>query len=192
VKKYIYYNLLKFCNIKIPLLNNLHRRYAEVVCKNGGDILEVGFGAGTTSSFIQKQNIKTHTILEINDFFFDKLYTWSQTKDNVIPLKGDWLTDIPPNKKYDGIILDMGISPDNNKDRKMKLLSILKSHTKAGTILVCTTDVLFNKNIYIEEGHTHKEIEGLFPTLKWYDFLSKLIPTYIIENKKKKGVIIYN
>jgi len=192
VRQNIYYNILKFCNIKIPILNNLHKRYAEVICKNGGDILEVGFGAGTTSSFIQQQNIKTHTILEIDDFFFNKLTKWAYTKPNVIPLKGDWLTNIPKNKKYDGIILDMSISPDNNKDRKMKLLSVLKSYTKAGTVLVCTTDMLFNKNLYIEEGHTHREIEGLFPKLKWYDLLSKCVPKYVIENKRKKGQIIYN
>tara|TARA_R110002110_G_scaffold61133_1_gene171840 strand:- start:36 stop:614 length:579 start_codon:yes stop_codon:yes gene_type:complete len=192
VRQNIYYNILKFCNIKIVTLNNLHKRYAEVVCKNGGDILEVGFGAGTTSSFIQQQNIKTHTILEIDDFFFNKLTKWVGKKPNTIAIKGDWLTSIPKNKKYDGIILDMSISPDNNKDRKTKLVSALKNHTKEGTILVCTTDMLFNKNLYIEEGHTHKEIEGLFPKLKWYDLLSKCIPTYVIENKRKKGQIIYN
>ena len=57
MKKYIYYNLLKFCNIKIHILNNLHRRYAEVVCKNGGDILEVGFGMGMSAGYIQSHII---------------------------------------------------------------------------------------------------------------------------------------
>ena len=37
---------------------DMMKRHAEIVCENGGDILEIGFGMGISSDFIQKQDIK--------------------------------------------------------------------------------------------------------------------------------------
>ena len=34
------------------------KKHAEVVTENGGDILEIGFGMGICSNFIQEHNIK--------------------------------------------------------------------------------------------------------------------------------------
>ena len=42
----------------------LMKKFAEVVTKNGGDILEIGFGMGLSASEIQTYNIKSHTIIE--------------------------------------------------------------------------------------------------------------------------------
>ena len=191
-RKIIYYLILKFCNNNIKILNNLQRKYADTICKNGGDILEIGFGAGTTSRFIQKHNIKTHTIIEIDSYFYSKLKEWAMNKKNVITIKGAWKDRIPKSKKYDGIIFDLSDSPDNDPKRKNILKKVIDLHTKKGTRLVCSTDRIFDKELYIKEGHKHEEIKGLFPKLKWYNFLSKLIPENVITRKKKKGVIIYN
>ena len=84
---------------------NLMREHAKVVTENGGDILEIGFGMGICSNFIQQHNIKSHTIIEINDQIFDRLLKWAKDKPNVIPIKGDWFNNIP-NKKYNGIMHD--------------------------------------------------------------------------------------
>jgi len=84
---------------------DLMQEHAKVVTKNGGDILEIGFGMGICSNFIQEANINTHTIIEINDQIFEKLLEWAKDKPNVIPIKGDWFDSIP-NKKYDGIMFD--------------------------------------------------------------------------------------
>ena len=81
------------------------KEHAKVVTENGGDILEIGFGMGICSNFIQQHNIKSHTIIEINDQIFNKLLEWAKDKPNVIPIKGDWFSSIP-NKKYDGIMHD--------------------------------------------------------------------------------------
>ena len=51
----------------------LMKKHAKIVTENGGDILEIGFGMGICSNFIQQYNIKSHTIIEINDQVFDKL-----------------------------------------------------------------------------------------------------------------------
>jgi|TARA_B100001778_G_C18511845_1_gene594589 hypothetical protein len=187
----IYYWILKFCNNRIKILNNLQHKYVDTICENGGDILEIGFGAGTTSNAIQKHNIKTHTIVEIDSYFYDKLKKWSMNKSNVITIKGDWKDSIPEGKKYDGIIFDLSDSPDNDPNRKYILKKIIDSHTRKGTRLVCSTDRLFDKELYTKEGHKHEEIKGLYPKLKWYNILSKLVPNEVINRKKKKGVIIY-
>ena len=190
-KAFVFYHLIKWGNKHIKLLNNLHERYASIICKNGGDILEIGFGGGTTSSFIQTNDIKSHTIIEIDKYFFNKLYKWSKDKSNVIPIQGDWLTSIPKNKKYDGILLDLGITPDGDEDRKIKLFNLLKSHTKSGSILVCTTDKLFDKDLYIKEGHYHSKLVNVVPPLRWYNFISKFINGPVITNKINKGKITY-
>ena len=46
---------------------NLMQEHAKIVTENGGNILEIGFGMGICSNFIQEANINTHTIIEIND-----------------------------------------------------------------------------------------------------------------------------
>ena len=84
---------------------NLMQEHAKIVTENGGNILEIGFGMGICSNFIQEANINTHTIIEINDQIFEKLLEWAKDKPNVIPIKGDWF-DIIPNKKYDGVMFD--------------------------------------------------------------------------------------
>jgi|TARA_B100000035_G_scaffold248031_1_gene216726 tRNA A58 N-methylase Trm61 len=84
---------------------DLMQEHAKIVTENGGDILEIGFGMGICSNFIQQANINTHTIIEIHDQIFEKLLNWAKDKPNVIPIKGDWFDSIP-NKKYDGIMFD--------------------------------------------------------------------------------------
>ena len=81
------------------------KEHAKIVTENGGDILEIGFGMGICSNFIQQANINSHTIIEINDEIFKKLLEWAKDKPNVIPIKGDWFNSIP-NKKYNGIMHD--------------------------------------------------------------------------------------
>lgn len=104
------------------------KKHAEIVTENGGDILEIGFGMGICSNFIQKHNVKSHTIIEIHDEVFEKLIEWSKDKPNVIPIKGDWLDSIP-NKQYDGIMYDTW------KDNRVEIFkNLIPNHTKTGTI----------------------------------------------------------
>ena len=55
-------------------------KMAKWVCSNGGDILEVGFGMGIASNFIQQHKIDSHTICEINDDVLSNLKEWSSNK----------------------------------------------------------------------------------------------------------------
>ena len=41
-------------------------KVAEYICKANGDILEIGFGMGICSDYIQAQSINSHTIIELH------------------------------------------------------------------------------------------------------------------------------
>ena len=103
-------------------------KHAEVVTENGGDILEIGFGMGICSDFIQTHQINSHTIIEIHDQVFEKLLEWAKDKPNVIPIKGDWINSIPQ-KTYDGIMFDTWKDNRNHHFKKL-----IKNHIKEGTI----------------------------------------------------------
>ena len=42
--------------------------HADIVCANGGHILEFGFGMGIGADLIQAHNIESHTIIEISKY----------------------------------------------------------------------------------------------------------------------------
>ena len=55
---------------------------AEVTCRNGGHILECGFGMGISADYIQQQNVKSHTIIELNDEIYKNAAEWAKDKPN--------------------------------------------------------------------------------------------------------------
>jgi|TARA_B100000287_G_scaffold297929_1_gene281090 hypothetical protein len=79
---------------------------ADWVCSNGGDILEIGFGMGIASDFIQDNEIKSHTICDNNPDVIRRLEKWSSDKPNVKIIRGDWYRNIHLMDKYDGILFD--------------------------------------------------------------------------------------
>tara|TARA_R110000765_G_scaffold259988_2_gene360148 strand:- start:603 stop:1199 length:597 start_codon:yes stop_codon:yes gene_type:complete len=180
------YNELNIIHSKLKILNELHKKSCSVVCENGGDILELGFGAGIDSDFIQSHNIKSHTILEIDGRFFEKLQQWAIDKPKVKPIKGDWLTHIPKGKKYDGIFLDLW---DCCEEYQSDLHQIIKKHSKPGTIFVCATAPVFNKELFINDpDFTYEEIDPKIK-LKWYHLLSRLIRCV---QKKHNHILAYS
>jgi hypothetical protein len=185
-EKKVSHNVVKIVHNKLKIVNELHKKSCSVICENGGDILEVGFGAGVDSDFIQSHNIKSHTVVEIDDFFFDKLRQWAIDKPNVKPIKGDWLTHIPEGKKYDGIFLDVW---DTGEDLTKDLFNIIKEHCKPGTIFACITVPIFDKELFINDpDFTYEEIDPKIK-LKWYHLLSRLI-MYI--QRKHNHILAYS
>ncbi len=80
---------------------------AEEVCRFGGDILEVGFGMGISANEIQKNKIKSHTIIEINSGIYNIAKEWSLDKKNVNLINDDFLNYLNyTNDKFDGIFFD--------------------------------------------------------------------------------------
>ena len=77
---------------------------AEYICESKGDILEIGFGMGICSDYIQSQGVNSHTIVEIHPQIIEKLLTWTEDKDNVTIVEGDWSS--VELGTYDGIFID--------------------------------------------------------------------------------------
>lgn len=87
---------------------SLMQNLAQLVSKNGGHILEIGFGMHLSADEIQlNPNVKSHTIIEIHPEIYKRALEWSKTKPNVEIILGDWLEVIPElNKKFNGILHD--------------------------------------------------------------------------------------
>lgn len=83
------------------------KKMAEEVCKNGGHILEVGYGMGISSLEIQKQNIESHTIIEINQGVYESAKILYQNNTKVRLILSDVIDYIEStNDKFDGIFFD--------------------------------------------------------------------------------------
>ena len=78
---------------------------AEFICHNKGDILEIGFGMGICSDYIQAEGVNSHTIVEIHPQIIERLKTWASGKSNVTIVEGDW-SSVNGLGTYDGIFID--------------------------------------------------------------------------------------
>ena len=78
---------------------------AKYICQSKGDILEIGFGMGICSDYIQAQGVNSHTIVEIHPQIISRLNTWASGKSNVTIIEGDW-DSVSGLSTYDGIFLD--------------------------------------------------------------------------------------
>jgi len=120
------------------------QKHADIVCANGGHILEFGFGMGISAGLIQEKDIESHTIIEINDTIYNSLVEWAKDKPNVIAVKGDWYDDIPTDKKYDGVFYD-GFGDMLNK---RYFPTRIMQHCKEGTILTWYNNLLKEESQY--------------------------------------------
>ena len=84
---------------------SIMEKSAEFICHNSGDVLEIGFGMGICSDYIQAQGVNSHTIVEIHPEIIEKLKVWADGKSNVTIVEGDW-NSIEDLSTYDGIFID--------------------------------------------------------------------------------------
>ena len=85
--------------------SSIMEKASEFICHNKGDILEIGFGMGICSDYIQAQNVNSHTIVEIHPQIIEKLNAWAEDKSNVTVIEGDW-NSVNNLSTYDGIFID--------------------------------------------------------------------------------------
>ncbi len=85
------------------------RDLASIATKNGGVILEVGFGMGISANYIQQHPINEHIIIEANRDVYAKLEKFAgKALQPVTPLFGFWqdvITKID-DASIDGILFD--------------------------------------------------------------------------------------
>ena len=141
---------------------------AEVICHNKGDILEIGFGMGICSDYIQAQSVNSHTIVEIHPQIIEKLKVWAEDKDNVIIVEGDWYS-VDGLGTYDGIFLDT--YSDNSLD-KFKEFALSKS--KSESKVTYWNNFADNRNKYGFDNISFEEI-SVSPEDNMY---TKIIDTY--------------
>jgi spermidine synthase len=88
-------------------LTNFAQKSAEIITQNGGNILEIGFGMGISSTFIINENITSYTCVEINDNIFSDAQNWSIGKNNVSIINSDWEDFLlSTGLKFDAIFCD--------------------------------------------------------------------------------------
>ena len=107
---------------------DIMEKSAEFICYNKGDILEIGFGMGICSDYIQAQDVNSHTIVEIHPQIIEKLKIWASDKSNVTIVEGDW-NSVEDLSTYDGIFIDT-YGDDNWSNFKSFALNKTKSGTK--------------------------------------------------------------
>lgn len=108
------------------------KELAEIVTKNGGDILEIGFGMHISADFIQSNlNVKSHTIIEVHPEIYKKGLEWAKDKPNVEVILGDWIDLLPlKDRKFDGVFYD----PYNDYNLP-EFLNYVKGNCKENTVV---------------------------------------------------------
>lgn len=82
------------------------RAMAEQVCRSQGDVLEIGFGRGVASQFIQDCGVRSHTVVECNDGIIDRFFEpWRATLPDrkIRLLRGKWQDTTSQLDLYDGV-----------------------------------------------------------------------------------------
>ena len=84
---------------------NVMGEMTKEICQSHGDVLEIGFGRGIASEFIQAEGVRSHTIVECNDMVIKQYQTWREEKpDRLIRLiRGKWQDTTNQFERYDGI-----------------------------------------------------------------------------------------
>lgn len=132
----------------------LMKQLANLVTKNGGDILEIGFGMHLSADEIQKKsNVKSHTIIEVHPEVYKKAIEWSKNKPNTKIILGDWTDAIPTlDTKYDGIL------HDTHKDNNIpKFLDSIKNISNIGCIVGMFQCKEFDKRLNAVRFHIKKD-----------------------------------
>ncbi len=158
--------------------DSLMKRHAEVVCSNGGDILEIGFGMGISANYIQGLNPTSHTIVENHPQIIEKLEEWASDKPNVKIVNGSWYNKQDEFGIYDGIFYDAF----GDRDWK-KFKDVLPNITKEGTIFTFWNncdDRTNNHDLDEEYGVVYEEIEIDPPQNSYFNHKKYYLPKVII------------
>jgi guanidinoacetate N-methyltransferase len=81
---------------------------AKVAAETHGDVLEVGFGMGISSSYLQAFGVRSHTIIECNEGVKKEFEKWRAKYDDrkITMVVGKWKDVIGQLGAYDSIFFD--------------------------------------------------------------------------------------
>tara|TARA_B110000285_G_scaffold74807_1_gene86135 strand:- start:1905 stop:3026 length:1122 start_codon:yes stop_codon:yes gene_type:complete len=102
----IYYTDRPSSIVMDEVSKSLMKTYSDVICQNGGNVLDIGFGLGYSANFMY-ENVGNYTCIEINPQIYQTALKWANGKPNVTIIFGNWFDIIPTlNQKFDGIFMD--------------------------------------------------------------------------------------
>ena len=86
---------------QIPVMKAM----AEAAAAQHGDVLEIGFGRGISSTFLQDFGVRSHTIVECNDAIVDDFHKWKQKygDETIQLLHGKWQDVLNGQTQYDAV-----------------------------------------------------------------------------------------
>ena len=125
---------------------------AAYITQGGGDILEIGFGMGIASGYIQSHSISSHTIIENHPQMITKAVEWKSGKSNVTIVSQSWYDVKDSIGKFDGIFMDT--FGDRDYPYFSSSLSLL---TKSGTKVTFWNNSRTSSNA-ITEDVTYQEV----------------------------------
>ena len=145
---------------------------AKYICQSKGDILEIGFGMGICSDYIQAEGVNSHTIVEIHPQVIEKLKIWAVGKSNVTIVEGDW--NSVELETYDGIFLDTfgDLSLDSFK-------SFALSKAKDGAKITYWNNEENEHNPYLFDSVSYETVsispdENIYTTMKSNYYMPKV------------------
>ena len=129
---------------------------AAYITEGGGDILEIGFGMGIASNYIQSHSISSHTIIEYHSDIIENAVEWADGKSNVTIISQSWYDVKDSLDTYDGIFYDtFGDDQDGN------FSSSLSTWTKSGTKVTFWNNDYSDTNSYDIPNVTYQSINVL-------------------------------
>lgn len=151
------------------------KKSADIVCKNGGDILNIGHGLGLVDSYIQEHNPTSHTIIEVHSdvHSYMKKNGWYK-RANVI--ESDWQSVVHKLPTFDGIYFDTWAGTKN--DFENGLLSNLTSILKKGGIFS------YWNNVNVESNDVNQYCKENNFDIKWIKYELNNIPEKQYANKR--------
>lgn len=86
---------------QIPIMKAMAQRVAA----SSGKVLEIGFGRGVASSFIQEEGVESHTIIECNNHVIRRFHDWKRAypESDIRLVAGLWQDKLPALDRFDGI-----------------------------------------------------------------------------------------
>ncbi len=106
----------------------LMRAMAEIVAMRRGDVLEIGFGMGISSSAVARLNPRSQTIIEAHPQIIARAQKWASGREKSQILSGKWQDILPTLGSYDGILFDVF----GGKGQREAFFAALRKHLRPG------------------------------------------------------------
>ena len=146
--------------------SDMMEHHAKVVCKRGGDILEIGFGLGISADFIQQQNIVSHTIIEPHPQIAENARRWAGNNSSIKIIESDW---------YDVIDELNSLMKKYRRSRYSIMLNYLASKSKNMILIPHTKKISHLKDNLNSLKFSYKLLSKLHLRVK----LSKFSPSKV-------------